>query len=189
MKNINLILLTFLLVFSCSSDDDNDSSPNPANFYEAHVGVWVTTFSDNSQLLLDIYETGWDAYSRISSNDCWSAPNSVGGSTTIDTNTPEELTACTSGIPASNLFTGDDLQIIYDAGYSNVSVCQSYLDSGSLYISFAQVYYAGFYDVELLTVSGNLGKQNSSSFDTCKANNSQLRYYTISEEAKKVLIN
>ena len=182
----HLILLTFLLVFSCSSDD-NDSSP--ANFYEAHVGVWKTTFSDNSQLLLDIYETGWDAYSRTSSNGCWSAPNTVGGTTTIDTNTPEELTACTRSIPAGNVFTGSDLTWVYNLGYTNVSVCQSYLDSGSMFISFAQVWYAGVYDVELLTVSGNLGKQNSSSFDTCKANNSQLRYYTISEEAKKVLIN
>ena len=190
MKKINLLLITFLLIFACSSDDDSDSSPsNPTNFYEAHVGVWITTFSDNSQLLLDIYETGWDTYYRISSADCWSTPNSVGGSTTIDSDTPEELTACTSGIPASNVFTGDDLQIIYDAGYSNVSVCQSYGDSGSLYISFAQVYYAGFYDVELLTVSGNFGKQNSGSFDICKGNNSQYIYYKISDEAKKVLIN
>ena len=70
-----------------------------------------------------------------------------------------------------------------------MSVCQSYGDNGSLYISFAQIYYAGFYDVELLTVSGNFGKQNSSSFDTYKGNSPQHRYYTISEEAKKVLIN
>ena len=54
MKKINLLLFTFLLVFSCSSDDDSDSSPsNPTNFYEAHVGVWITTFSENSQLLLN----------------------------------------------------------------------------------------------------------------------------------------
>ena len=68
-----------------------------------------------------------------------------------------------------------------------MSVCQSYGDNGSLYISFAQIYYAGF--LMLLTVSGNFGKQNSSSFDTCKGNSPQHRYYTISEEAKKVLIN
>ena len=188
MRKLLFLLVFIPLLFTCS--DDNDSSPsNPTNFYEAHVGVWITTFSDNSQTLLDIFETGWDAYWRASSNDCWSVPNSVGGTTTIDTNTPDELTTCTHSIPANNLFTGDDLQIIYDAGYSNVSVCQSYGDSGSLFISFAQVFYAGFYDVELLTISGNLGKQNSNSFDICKTNYSHSRFYTISDEAKAKLVN
>ena len=179
-----------LFVFACSSDSDNDSSPsNPTNFYEAHVGVWLTTVSDGSQALLDIFETGWDAYSRVSSGDCWSSPNSVSGNTTLDTNTPDELTACTSNIPASDLFTGDDLQIIYDAGYSNVSICQSYIDNGPSYISFAQIFYAGFYDVELFTISGNFGKQSSNSFEICKVNNSYHRFYMLTEEAKKLLIS
>ena len=189
MKKINIILLCLLLVFSCSSGDDDSSQSNPTNFYEAHVGVWLTTFTDGSQTLIDIFETGWDSYYRISSDNCWSIPGSIGGNTTIDTNTTDELTACTSGIPASNVFTGDDLQIIYDAGYTNVSVCQSYLDNGPSYISFAQVYYAGFYDVELFTISGNFGKQSNNSFDTCRLNNSYQRFYELTEDAKLKLID
>ena len=185
-----LILFILIPFFIACSDDDNDPSPsNPTNFYEAHVGVWLTTFSDGSQSLLDIFETGWDAYVRVSSGDCWSSPNPVGGNTTLDTNTPDELTACTNGIPASDLFTGDDLQIIYDAGYSNVSVCQSYIDNGPSYISFAQIFYAGFYDVELFTISGNFGKQSSNSFEICRVNNSYQRFYMLTEDAKKLLIN
>ena len=66
---------------------------------------------------------------------------------------------------------------------------QSYIDNGPSYISFAQIFYAGFYDVELFTISGNFGKQSSNSFEICRVNNSYQRFYMLTEDAKKLLIN
>ena len=60
------------------------------------------------------------------------------------------------------------MQLLSDAGFSTISVDQAYLDNTSTLISFAQVIYAGTFEVELLTISGNLGKQSSTSYDTCK---------------------
>tara|TARA_R110000823_G_C15948814_1_gene501346 strand:- start:5143 stop:5745 length:603 start_codon:yes stop_codon:yes gene_type:complete len=172
MKNLNFLLLATLfipLTFSCSDDDDDSQDISvPTNFFEAHNGVWVTSFSDGSQSLYDIYDSGWDTYSRLTNSGCWSSSPSAGGSTTIVSNTPDELLAESINIPASSIFSGDDLQLLSDAGFSTISVDQAYLDNTSTLISFAQVIYAGTFEVELLTISGNLGKQSSTSYDTCK---------------------
>ena len=189
MKSLSkyiLILLIVPFVFSsCDKDDDSDSqSPSePTNFYEAHNGVWVTTFTDGSQTLIDIYDAGWDAYSRVTNSGCWSIPPSLGGSTTITSNTPDELVGETTGISASNVFSGDDLQVLLDNGYSTISISQAYLDNGPTLISFAQIFYAGTFEVELITVSGNFGKQSSDSFNVCKEVSNYNKYYNISEEA------
>jgi len=188
LKNyfVLLFLLPLLVLpLSCSDDDDDDSQviSIPTNFFEAHNGVWITSFSDGSQNLLDIYDNGWDSYFRTSNSGCWSSPTSVGGSTTITDNTPDELIAVTSNILASNVFSGDDLQILTDAGYTYISVSQAYLHTSSTLISFAQIFYAGDFEVELLTISGNFGKQSSTSFSTCKFTSENI-IHNISIEAK-----
>jgi len=191
MKNFSKYILIFLIVpfvfSSCSKDDDNDSPPEPTNFYEAHNGVWVTSFSDGSQTLLDIYDNGWDSYYRTTNSGCWSIPASLGGSTTITSNTPDELLAETINIVASNVFTGDDLQILLDAGYPTVSISQAYLHTSSTLISFAMIFYAGIFEVELITISGNFGKQSSDSFSVCREMNNYNNYYKISEDALSIL--
>lgn len=183
-----LLLPLFVLPLSCSDDDDSQEIVTPINFYAAHNGVWVTSFSDGSQNLLDIYNNGWDSYSRTSNSGCWSSPSSVGGSTTITDNTPDELIAVTSNILASNVFSGDDLQILTDAGYTYISISQAYLHASSTLISFAQIFYAGNFEVELLTISGNFGKQSSDSFSTCKSE-AENTIRIITEEAKIELQN
>lgn len=183
-----LLLPLFVLPLSCSDDDDSQEIVTPTNFYAAHNGVWVTSFSDGSQNLLDIYNNGWDSYSRTSNSGCWSSPSSVGGSTTITDNTPDELIAVTSNILASNVFSGDDLQILTDAGYTYISISQAYLHTSSTLISFAQIFYAGNFEVELLTISGNFGKQSSDSFSTCKSE-AENTIRIITEEAKIELQN
>ena len=183
-----LLLPLFVLPLSCSDDDDSQEIVTPTNFYAAHNGVWVTSFSDGSQNLLDIYNNGWDSYSRTSNSGCWSSPSSVGGSTTITDNTPDELIAVTSNILASNVFSGDDLQILTDAGYTYISISQAYLHTSSTLISFAQIFYAGDFEVELLTISGNFGKQSSDSFSTCKSE-AENTIRIITEEAKIELQN
>ena len=129
------------------------------------------------------YNNGWDSYVRTSNSGCWSSPTSVGGSTTITDNTPDELIAVTSNILASNVFSGDDLQILTDAGYTYISISQAYLHTSSTLISFAQIFYAGDFEVELLTISGNFGKQSSTSFSTCKFTSENI-IHNISIEAK-----
>ena len=183
-----LLLPLFVLPLSCSDDDDSQEIVTPTNFYAAHNGVWVTSFSDGSQNLLDIYNNGWDSYSRTSNSGCWSSPSSVGGSTTITDNTPDELIGVTSNILASNVFSGDDLQILTDAGYTYISISQAYLHTSSTLISFAQIFYAGNFEVELLTISGNFGKQSSDSFSTCKSE-AENTIRIITEEAKIELQN
>jgi hypothetical protein len=182
------LLPLFVLPLSCSDDDDSQEIVTPTNFYAAHNGVWVTSFSDGSQNLLDIYNNGWDSYSRTSNSGCWSSPSSVGGSTTIADNTPDELTAVTSNILASNVFSGDELQILTDAGYTYISISQAYLHTSSTLISFAQIFYAGDFEVELLTISGNFVKQSSDSFSTCKSK-AENTVRIITEEAKIELQN
>ena len=189
----NYFVLLFLLPLlvlplSCSDDDDSQEIVTPTNFYAAHNGVWVTSFSDGSQNLLDIYNNGWDSYVRTSNSGCWSSPNSVGGSTTITDNTPDELIGVTSNILASNVFSGDDLQILTDAGYTYISISQAYLHTSSTLISFAQIFYAGDFEVELLTISGDFGKQSNDSFDTCKSEAENI-VRIITDEAKIELQN
>ena len=193
MKNLKKLLLFLLLIpmtFSCDKDDEDSSSviTEPTNFYEAHNGVWVVTLSnDGSQALLDIYDSGWDSYNRATNSGCWSSPVSIGGSTTITSNTPDELLGETINIPASNVFNAVDTQILLDAGYTTVSVDQAYLHTSSVYISFAQYIYAGTFEVELLNIAGNYGKQSSDSFSICKNNSTKI--YELSDEAIEILRN
>jgi len=69
MKKLIYLFLTVLIV-ACSSDDSNSNEPPqiPQNFYEAHNGAWITTFSDLSQTLLDINDSGIAAYFRTTNS-------------------------------------------------------------------------------------------------------------------------
>ena len=184
MKKLLYLLLFIPLVFACSDDGNNDGPSGPTNFFEAHNGVWTTTFSDGSQTLFDIYDDGWDTYWRPTNSGCWAIPSSVGGTattTTIILNTPDELVGETINIPASNLFTGDELEILLDAGYTTVSIYEAYLHTSSTMISFGITYYAGNFEEELFSLYGNLIKQNWNSFSVCREMSN--KYYNSSEEA------
>ena len=194
MKNLKKLLLLLLLIpisFSCDKDDE-DSSPvvsEPTNFYEAHNGVWVVTIENlgGVQVLLDVDDTGWDSYGRESNSGCWSVSNSAGGSTTITSNTPDELLLETVNIPISSVFGADDTQILLDAGYTSLSVDAAYLHTSDVIISFAEILYAGNFEVELLDLVGNLGKQSSDSYSICKNNSTKI--YELTDEAIEILTN
>ena len=184
-----LILLLFIpLVFTCSDDDnDNNNTPSePANFYEAHNGVWITTYDDGTENLLDIYDDGWLVYYRETSSGCWTInPSTNSGSTTIYTNTSNELYGETVNINASDMFSGDELQAILDAGYTTVSVAQSYLNYNATVFTWVMIIYAGTFEEELLTVSSTFVKQSSNSFSVCR----EMSNYNISVKTKILLNN
>ena len=158
MKKLTYLFLALIIV-ACSDDDDN-SPQIPQNFYEAHNGVWITTFSDNSQTLIDFDDDGVvGSYYRFTNSGCWSIPPAIGGQTIITSNTPEELVFNLINVPAENVFSGEDLQILIDNEYYTLSVGVAYLNTSPELISFAQIFFAGDFEVELLTISGNFGLQ------------------------------
>ena len=194
MKKLLYLFLTIALI-ACSKDDENQSPPEPTNFFEAHNGVWITTFSDSSQTLLDINDSTLGSYYRLTNTGCWSIPAPIGGSSSITSNTPEELLNEIVNIPAENIFSGDDLQLLEDNGYNTVSVSAAYLDTPPSYISFAQVFYAGTFEIELLTISGNFGLQsNDYSYSLClldapSENRTIDLKYEIDEKVRAILKN
>ena len=184
MKKLLVLLLFIPLVFACSDDDnDNNNTPSePANFYEAHNGVWITTYDDGTENLLDIYDDGWLVYYRETSSGCWTInPSTNSGSTTIYTNTSNELYGETVNINASDMFSGDELQDILDAGYTTVSVAQSYLNYNATIFTWVMIVYAGTFGEELGTLSATFYKQSSNSFSVCSR---EMSSSNISEEAK-----
>jgi len=191
MKNFSKYILIFLIVpfvfSSCSDDDDNDGPSEPTNFFEAHVGVWKTTVNGTIDLLLDVYSNGSDTYTKLTSETCYTISPSNGGSTTVHVNTPTEFEFTTTGIPASNVFDGADLDALNNAGYTTLSVAGAYGHTSATVVSFAEIMYAGNFDVELLTLSGNLGKQSSDSFSVCREMSNYNNYYKISEDALSIL--
>jgi len=178
MKKLLYIFLGLSLMFGCSDDDNDNNTPSElTNFFEAHNGVWVTTYDDGTQNLYDIYDDGWYVYSRETNAGCWSIPPSINsGSTTTYTNTPTELYGETININPSELFSGNELQEILDAGYTTVSIAQSYLNYTSTVYTFVAVVYAGTFEEELLNISSYFEKQNSLNFDVCKEMSSNKHY-------------
>ena len=188
MKKLLFLLVFIPLVFACSDDDnDNNNTPSePTNFYEAHNGVWITTYDDGTENLLDIYDDGWLVYYRETSSGCWTInPSTNSGSTTIYTNTANELYGETVNINASDMFSGDELQDILDAGYTTVSVAQSYLNYNATVFTWVMIIYAGTFEEELLTVSSTFVKQSSNSFSVCR----EMSNYNISVKTKILLNN
>ena len=182
MKNLLFALLFIPFVFACSDNDGDYTPSEPTNFFEAHNGVWVTTYDDGTQNLSDIYDDGWDVYSRETNSGCWSIPTPINsGSTTTYTNTPTELYGETININPSELFSGNELQEILDAGYTTVSIAQSYLNYTSTVYTFVAVVYAGTFDEELLNISSYFEKQNSLNFDVCKGMSNN-KYYNVSDK-------
>lgn len=190
MKKLLYLLLFIPLVFTCSSDDNNDSSPEPTNFFEAHNGVWVNTYEDGSQNLLDIYDDGWLVYTRETNSGCWVTPPPINsGSTTTYTNTATELYGESINVNASDMFSGDELQEILDAGYTTVSIAQSYLNYNSTTFTLVMIIYAGTFQEELLTVYATFQKQNSVNFTTCREISNDNKYYNISGKILKTILN
>ena len=194
MKKLIYLFLTVLIV-ACSSDDgnSNETPQVPQNFYEAHNGAWITTFSSGSQTLMDINDNGIAAYFRTTNSGCWSIPASLGGESTVSSNTPENLLTQLTNVPAENVFSGEDLQILLDNGYDTISVSASYSNNGPTLISFAQIFYAGYFEIELLTISGNFGLQNDAfTYSLCFHNPEEddkmmNRKYEIENKARAIL--
>ena len=183
MKKILFLLVFIPLVFACSSDDDNNDAPSePTNFYEAHNGVWITTYDDGTENLLDIYDDGWLVYYRETNSGCWTiTPPINSGSTTIYTNTANELYGETVNINASDMFSGDELQEILNAGYTTVSLAQSFLNYNSTIFTWVMIVYAGTFEEELGTLSATFYKQSSNSFSVCSR---EMSNYNISVKTK-----
>ena len=194
MKKLIYLFLTVLIV-ACSSDDgnSNETPQVPQNFYDAHNGAWITTFSSGSQTLMDINDNGIAAYFRTTNSGCWSIPPSLGGQSTIISNTPEELLTELINVPSENVFSGEDLQILLDNGYNTISVAAGYLDTPPSFISFAQIFYAGYFEIELLTISGNFVLQNDAfTYSLCFHNPEEddkmmNRKYEIENKARAIL--
>lgn len=194
MKKLIYLFLTVLIV-ACSSDDgnSNETTQVPQNFYEAHNGAWITTFSSGSQTLMDINDNGIAAYFRTTNSGCWSIPASLGGESTVSSNTPENLLTQLTNVPAENVFSGEDLQILLDNGYDTISVSASYSNNGPTLISFAQIFYAGYFEIELLTISGNFSLQNDAfTYSLCFHNPEEddkmmNRKYEIENKARAIL--
>ena len=179
---------------SCNDYSNSIETPQvPQNFYEAHNGAWITTFSSGSQTLMDINDNGIAAYFRTTNSGCWSVPSPLGGQSTITSNTPEELLTELINVPAENIFSGEDLEILLDNGYDKISVAASYLDTPPSYISFAQIFYAGYFEIELLTISGNFGLQGDDfTYSLCFQNPEEddkmmNRKYEIENKARAIL--
>ena len=184
-----LILLLFIpLVFACSSDDDNNDAPSePTNFFEAHNGVWITTYDDGTENLLDIYDDGWLVYYRETNSGCWEIESTVpSGSTDTYTNTANEIYSESININPSDLFSGDELQEILDAGYTTVSLAQSFLNYNSTIFTWVMIVYAGTFGEELGTLSATFYKQSSNSFSVCSR---EMSNYNISVKTKVLLNN
>jgi len=189
MKKLLYLLLFIPLVFACSDDDnDNNNTPSePTNFYEAHNGVWITTYDDGTQNLLDIYDDGWLVYYRETNSGCWEIePDVPSGSTTIYVNTANELYGESINVTPSDLFSGDELQAILDDGYTTVSVAQSFLNYNSTVFTYVGIYYAGTFAEELLVISLTFEKQSSNSFSICSR---EMSNYNISAKTKMLLNN
>jgi hypothetical protein len=189
MKKLLYLLLFIPLVFACSDDDnDNNNTPSePANFFEAHNGVWITTYDDGTQNLLDIYDDGWLVYYRETNSGCWEIePDVPSGSTTIYVNTANELYGESINVTPSDLFSGDELQAILDDGYTTVSVAQSFLNYNSTVFTYVGIYYAGTFAEELLVISLTFEKQSSNSFSICSR---EMSNYNISAKTKMLLNN
>lgn len=174
-------------MFTCSSDDNNDSLPEPTNFFEAHSGVWVTTYEDGSQNLLDIYDDGWIVYARESNSGCWGVPPPINtGTTTTYTNTPDELYAESWNIHVSDMFSGEQLEDILDAGYTTVSIAQSHLNYNPTTFTTVMIIYAGYFAEELETISSTFLLQNSLNFATCRVISDDNKYQNISGKILKL---
>ena len=114
-------------------------------------------------------------------------PPITGGTTVIISNTPDEYIYDSTGIPAQNVFSGEDLNfVVNDLGYNTVDIAGAYLHTTQTIISFSEGIYAG--NIELLTVTGNLAKQSSSTFNVCRRSLSienNYKNYSIDEDLKE----
>ena len=82
-------------------------------------------------------------------------------------NNSEEYLYETVNIPAENVFSADDLDYVNDLGYNYVDIAGAYLHTTDQIISYSEGIYGANSNVELLTVTGNMGKQTSSTFNLC----------------------
>jgi len=181
-----LFLLSVLLIFACSSDDDNSSEPN--DFFGNHLGVWKTTINGAADILIDVDVNGISSYNKLTTDNCYNySPPITGGSTVIESNTADEYIYDSTGIPAQNVFAGEDLDfVVNELGYNTVDIAGAYLHTSETIISFSEGIFAG--NIDLLTVTGNLGKQSSNTFNVCRRSfveQKNYKNYSISKDLKE----
>jgi hypothetical protein len=165
-----LIFIIPLLIFSCSSDDDSSSneSNSPTDFFGNHIGLWKTTIEGSIDILIDVDSNGLSTYNKLSTENCYNFVTPIsGGTTEVVSNNSEEYLYETVNIPAENVFSADDLDFVNDLGYNYVDIAGAYLHTTDQIISYSEGIYGANSNVELLTVTGNMGKQTSSSFNLC----------------------
>ena len=158
MKKIVFPIIVFFII-SCSKDS---ATPAPTNFNEAHVGAWKTTFTDlGVDVVLDVTKTDSKSYSKLTTSSCYNASQPTGGTTEVLVNTTQELSTYTTNIPASNVFSGSDLNLLLSNGITTVSIADDFLHTSATIISFGEIVYAGNTSTKLLTLSGNFQKITS----------------------------
>ena len=74
-----------------------------------------------------------------------------------------------------------------DAGYTTISVAQSYLNYNSIIFTSVAIIYAGTFQEELFTFSSTFQKQNSVNFTTCREISNDNKYYNISGKILNLL--
>ena len=191
MKKLSYLLLSgLILVNFFTSCDKDEAKDTPTGFLASHVGNWKTTYLDlELEQVINISSSNFKIYSKYTFEDCYNLyTSSTGGGTTVFLeNTPEKLSYTTTNIPASSLFSGEDLLYLLDNGIYTLSSSTVFLQTTPTIISFAEIIYAG--DIEILTLSGNFSKINS--FVQCSAakisNQKSENKYKLSKGAKMLL--
>lgn len=150
------------MLFSCSKDDDNNSSEEPLLFLSNHVGSWETTFNDlGINVAVKITETNTKSFSKLISDGCYIKADDISSGTTyVDVHTAREYTAITENINTSDVFQGEDLDLLNSMGISKIDIEASYQSSSSSFISFAEIIYESGTFNEIISFSGNLGRIN-----------------------------
>lgn len=130
-------------------------------FLEANQGNWKTSFTDlGIDLAVKVNTNSIQTYTKQNSETCYQESSSnLGGNTTILANTSQQYRSTTTGIAASSVFSGDNLQTIYNMGYTYISIKSTYNALNSNEISFTEIYNAG--STEVLSTTGTLLKTNS----------------------------
>jgi hypothetical protein len=130
-------------------------------FLEANQGNWKTSFTDlGIDLAVKVNTNSIQTYTKQNTETCYQESSSnLGGNSIILANTSQQYISRTTGIAASSVFSGADLEYINDLGYTLISIEGTYNVLNSNEIDFSEIYSAG--STEVLSVTGTLMKTNS----------------------------
>jgi hypothetical protein len=166
MKKLSFLLVTALILvtFFVSCDkDDAKSDDVPSGFLASHVGNWKTTFTEqNVDEILNVSSSKVLVYAKSTAASCYNLIQSPGGGNAqVLEDTTQKLSIYTTSIPASSIFSGDDLNLLISNGYTTVTSSEVFLHTSSTVISYESIVYAGNTTIELLAISADWTKINS----------------------------